>query len=993
MGHDNVTTFARELGVPVEKLLTQLKEAGVAVTAADSPLTAADKARLLDFLKRQHGAGDEKRITLKRKETTAIRATDASGRARTVQVEVRKKRVLVKKEEVLAKTQEERAKLQAALRGGETQPAAAPTPLPQSDTAAQATVAPAEPAEVSFQPITPEAAQTQPQPAAPRAPEVGGVTSAEASPEPSASPGPVALKEPVAAASVADQAAAKPMKTEQSALSAKREKEGAKRETPTASSEKRSEDALATLQPTAKRAGERTLHAVLSAEEIERRRAEAERQAKLRAIQESELRARREREAARLAVKQQADEPEKIRAANAATISLAQGAAATRAVAEAVTGEVATKSKEKDKSKKSKEKEREEKEKTARKSGLKVRAFDDVDDSWKGKGVKKKSGRRAGDESHAFQAPAEPVVREVHVPETITVSELAHAMAVKAVDLIKTLMRMGVMATINQVLDQETAMLAVEEMGHKALAAQLDDPDAFLEHFGEELDRTPEPRPPVVTVMGHVDHGKTSLLDYIRRTKVAAGEAGGITQHIGAYHVETPRGVVTFLDTPGHEAFTAMRARGAQATDVVVLVVAADDGVMPQTREAIHHARAANVPIVVAINKIDKPEANPDRVRQELVAEGVIPEAYGGDTIFVEVSAKTGQGIDELLESILLVAEVLELKAPKSGPAKGVVIEARLDRGRGPVATVLVQSGSLKRGDVVLAGATWGRVRAMLDEAGRSIEEAAPSMPAEILGLEEVPQAGETFYVLPDERKAREIALYRQGKYREQKLAKSQAVKLENLFEQMSQGEVKKLPIIVKADVQGSAEALSQALLKLSTDEVQVQIVHSGVGGITESDVNLAQASGAIIIGFNVRADANARKLAETFGVDIRYYNIIYDAVDEVKAAMVGLLAPEQKEETLGLVEIRQIFRVPKVGVVAGCYVQEGVVRRNARVRVLRDNVVIFDGEIDSLKRFKEDVREVKAGYECGLSIKNFQEIKEGDQLEIYEVKEVARTL
>jgi len=995
MDHDNVTTFARELGVPVEKLLTQLKEAGVAVTAADSPLTAADKARLLDFLKRQHGAGDEKRITLKRKETTAIRATDASGRARTVQVEVRKKRVLVKKEEVLAKTQEERAKLQAALRGGETQPAAAPTPLPQSDTAAQATVAPAEPAEVSPQPITPEAAQTQPQPAAPPAPEVGGVTSAEVSPEPPASPGPVALKEPVAAAAVADQAVAKPIETEQSVPSAKREKGGAKREIPTASSEKRSEDALATPQPTAKRAGERTLHAVLSAEEIERRRTEAERQAKLRAIQESELRARREREAARLAAKQQADEAEKIRAANAAAaaISSAQGAAATAAVTEAVSGEAATKSKEKDKSKKSKEKEREEKEKAARKAGLKVRAFDDVDGSWKGKGVKKKSGRRSDNETHAFQAPAEPVVREVYVPETITVSELAHAMAVKAVDLIKTLMRMGVMATINQVLDQETAMLAVEEMGHKAVAAQLDDPDAFLEHFGEELDRTPEPRPPVVTVMGHVDHGKTSLLDYIRRTKVAAGEAGGITQHIGAYHVETPRGVVTFLDTPGHEAFTAMRARGAQATDVVVLVVAADDGVMPQTREAIHHARAANVPIVVAINKIDKPEANPDRVRQELVAEGVIPEAYGGDTIFVEVSAKTGQGIDELLESILLVAEVLELKAPKSGPAKGLVIEARLDRGRGPVATVLVQSGSLKRGDVVLAGATWGRVRAMLDEAGRPIEEAAPSMPAEILGLEDVPQAGEAFYVLPDERKAREIALYRQGKYREQKLAKSQAVKLENLFEQMSQGEVKKLPIIVKADVQGSAEALSQALLKLSTDEVQVQIVHSGVGGITESDVNLAQASGAIIIGFNVRADAGARKLAETFGVDIRYYNIIFDAVDEVKAAMVGLLAPVQKEETLGLVEIRQIFRIPKVGVVAGCYVQEGVVRRNARVRVLRDNVVIFDGELDSLKRFKEDVREVKAGYECGLSIKNFQEIKEGDQLEIYEVKEVARTL
>ncbi len=989
MNHDNVITFAQELGVPVEKLLTQLKEAGVTVTGADSPLTASDKARLLDFLKRQHGAGDEKRITLKRKETTAIRATDASGRARTVQVEVRKKRVLVKKEEVLAKTQEERARIQAALRSGETQPAA--TPQPQSKAAAQATVPPAERAEASLQSITSGAVQIQP--VAPPVPDVGGVTSIEASPKLPTSSEPVTPEEPVATETVADQAAAKPMETERFVSSTKSEKGGAKRGIPTASPEKRSEEAIpAVPQSTAKAAGKRTLHAVLSAEEIERRRMEAERQAKLRAIQESELRARREREAARLAAKQQADEAEKIRVANAAAaaISSAQGVLAAAAVTDAAT---TSKSKEKDKSKKSKEKEREEKEKSARKAGLKVRVFDDIDGSWKEKGVKKKSGRRGSNEPHGFQVPAEPVVREVHVPETITVGELAHAMAVKAVDLIKTLMRMGVMATINQVLDQETAMLAVEEMGHKAVAAQLDDPDAFLETFGEELDRTPEPRPPVVTVMGHVDHGKTSLLDYIRRTKVAAGEAGGITQHIGAYHVETPRGVVTFLDTPGHEAFTAMRARGAQATDVVVLVVAADDGVMPQTREAIHHARAANVPIVVAVNKIDKPEANPDRVRQELVAEGVIPEEYGGDTIFVNVSAKTGQGIDELLESILLVAEVLELNAPKSGPAKGLVIEARLDRGRGPVATMLVQSGTLHRGDIVLAGTTWGRVRAMLDEAGRQIDEAGPSMPAEILGLEEVPQAGETFYVLPDERKAREIALYRQGKYREQKLAKSQAVKLENLFEQMGQGEVKKLPIIVKADVQGSAEALSQALSKLSTEEVQVQIVHVGVGGITESDVNLAQASGAIIIGFNVRADAGARKLAENFGVDLRYYNIIYDAVDEVKAAMAGLLSPEHKEETLGLVEIRQIFRIPKVGVVAGCYVLEGVVRRNARVRVLRDNVVIFEGELDSLKRFKEDVREVKAGYECGLSIKNFQEIKEGDQLEIYEVKEVARTL
>ncbi|MDD3433597.1 MAG: translation initiation factor IF-2, partial [Tepidiphilus sp.] len=467
----------------------------------------------------------------------------------------------------------------------------------------------------------------------------------------------------------------------------------------------------------------------------------------------------------------------------------------------------------------------------------------------------------------------------------------------------------------------------------------------------------------------------------------------GITQHIGAYHVETPRGTITFLDTPGHEAFTAMRARGAQATDIVVLVVAADDGVMPQTREAIHHAKAAGVPIIVAVNKIDKPEAKPERVRQELVAEGVIPEEYGGDTMFYNVSAKAGLGIDDLLEGILLQAEVLELKAPVEGPAKGIVLEARLDKGRGPVASVLVQSGTLRKGDVVLVGSTWGRVRAMLDETGKPVDSAAPSMPVEILGLEDVPQAGEEFVVLPDERKAREIALYRQGKFREVKLAKQQALKLENLFDQMSEGEVKTLPIIIKADVQGSLEALKQSLEKLSTNEVKVQVIHGAVGGISESDVNLAQASNAIIIGFNVRSDASARKLAESYGVDIRYYNIIYDAVDEIKAALSGMLSPERKEEIIGLAEVRQVFRVPKVGTVAGCYVLEGTIKRGAKVRVLRDNVVIHEGELDSLKRFKEDVREVKAGYECGLSVKGYNDIQEGDQIEVFEVREVARTL
>jgi len=549
------------------------------------------------------------------------------------------------------------------------------------------------------------------------------------------------------------------------------------------------------------------------------------------------------------------------------------------------------------------------------------------------------------------------------------------------------------MVTINQVLDQDTAMIIVEEMGHKAHAAKLDDPEIDLGASAEDAPSLP--RPPVVTVMGHVDHGKTSLLDKIRVAKVAAGEAGGITQHIGAYHVETPRGVITFLDTPGHEAFTAMRARGAKATDIVILVVAADDGVMPQTREAIHHAKAANVPLVVAINKIDKPEANADRVKTELVSEQVVPEEYGGDSPFIGVSAKTGEGIDALLENVLLQAEILELRAPKDAPAQGIVIEARLDKGRGPVATVLVQSGTLKRGDMLLAGQSYGRVRAMLDENAKATNEAGPSIPVEIQGLSEVPDAGESFQVVADERKAREIALFRQGKFRDVKLAKQQAVKLENMMENMGEGavEAKLLPIIIKADVQGSQEALSQSLQKLSTDEVKVQIVHAAVGGITETDVNLAIASKGVIIGFNARADAVARKLAETNGVDIRYHNIIYDAVDEVKAALSGMLTPDKKEEIIGMVEIRQVFNVSKVGAIAGCMVLDGIVRRNSRVRLLRDNVVVWTGELDSLKRFKDDVKEVKGGFECGLSLKNSNDIKEGDQLEVFEVTEVARTL
>jgi len=709
---------------------------------------------------------------------------------------------------------------------------------------------------------------------------------------------------------------------------------------------------------------------VISEQERQTRANEAERQAKLRAIQEAELKLKQDREAARRA----AEEAAKLAAAAPPAEKPAEEKPAVKTTIKLKT----------EKGKTTEKKKTKEEEARGKRGGLKTRGAVDGD-GWRSK----KTSRHKAD--HEAAPAAEPVVRDVLIGETISVADLAHKMSIKAAEVIKALMKMGSMVTINQVLDQETAMILVEEMGHIAKPAPTDNPEAYLEEAPEQAEY--KPRAPVVTVMGHVDHGKTSLLDYIRRAKVAAGEAGGITQHIGAYHVETAKGMVTFLDTPGHEAFTAMRARGAKATDLVVLVVAADDGVMPQTKEAISHAKAGNVPIVVAVNKIDKPEANPERIRQEVSNEGVVPEEWGGVTPFVNVSAKSGQGIDELLDAILLQAEVMELKAPVDAPAKGVVIESRLDKGRGPVATILVQSGTLKRGDILLAGTAFGRVRAMLDETGQPIDAAGPAIPVEIQGLSDVPGAGEDVMVLPDERKAREIALFRQGKFRDVKLAKQQAAKLENMFEQMAEGEVKSLGLIIKADVQGSYEGLAHALSKLSTAEVKVNIIHAAVGGITESDVNLAVASKAVIIGFNVRADGLARKLAESSGIDIRYYNIIYEAVDEVKAAMSGMLSPDKKESALGMAEVRQVFRISKVGAVAGCMVTDGLLRRNARVRLLRDNVVIFDGEFDSLKRFKDDAREVKSGFDCGLSLKNFNDINEGDQLECYEVVEVARTL
>lgn len=944
MASNNVAQFATELNMSADLLITQLRASGVEKSSALDPLSKEDKDMLLEHLRRAHGAtpdAEKKKITMMRKETTEIKQADATGKSRTIQVEVRKKRTFVKRDEA--------------------------------------------PVEVSV---------------------VKAVTSVVDAAE-------IARREEDARRQtelIARQEAELREKQDRLAkLEAEKLAQAAQAEAQAKIEQKaKTEAEKAAAQISVVKAESKEVSAPVD----EKKRIEAE-EAKKKAAQVAKDAAEKSAatERARKAV---ADEVAQIKAmlnAPRRVIKAPEPAPAPVPV------KIAEGTLHKPADKKPAEKKDDKKPVVVDKKSIKSA---NVSSTWKDDAAKKRgagaakprgnagatgardgwrSGARGRRSAHSddretnFQAPTEAVVKDVYVPETITVAELAHKMSVKASEVIKHLMVLGQMVTINQVLDQETAMILVEEMGHKAFAAKLDDPEALLEESGDRADVESLPRAPVVTVMGHVDHGKTSLLDYIRRAKVASGEAGGITQHIGAYHVETPRGMITFLDTPGHEAFTAMRARGAKATDIVILVVAADDGVMPQTKEAIAHAKAAGVPLVVAINKIDKPGANLDRVKQELIAEQVVPEEYGGDAPFVSVSAKTGQGIDDLLEQVLLQAEVLELTAPVSAPAKGLVVEARLDKGRGPVATILVQSGTLKRGDVVLAGSSYGRVRAMLDENGKSISEAGPSIPVEIQGLTEVPVAGEEVMVMTDERKAREIGLFRQGKFRDVKLAKQQAAKLENMFEQMAEGEVQNLPLIIKTDVQGSQEALVQSLQKLSTSEVRVQVVHAGVGGISESDVNLAVASKAVIIGFNARADASARKLAEANGVDIRYYNIIYDALDEVKAAMSGMLAPEKREHILGLVEIRQVILVSKVGAIAGCFVLEGLVKRGSSVRLLRNNVVVWTGEIDSLKRFKDDAKEVKSGFECGLTLRNFNDISEGDQLEVFEVQEVARTL
>ncbi|AOJ10430.1 translation initiation factor IF-2 [Burkholderia mayonis] len=975
MASNNVAQFAAELKMPAGVLLEQLQAAGVQKASEDDALSETDKARLLDHLRKSHGAtdGDKRKITLTRRHTSEIKQADATGKARTIQVEVRKKRTFVKRDDV-SETGTDQAQAQADEQ--------ADAELKRREEEARRE---AELLEKQAQELRERQERLEREEAERRAREEAAEAERRRAEDDAAAKRAAA----VAQAEAVQQAAA----AREEAQRAQTQPEQSAQEEARAAAERAAQrEAAKKAEDAAREAADK---ARAEQEEIRKRREAAE--AEARAIREMMNTPRRaqvkaveppkpvEQPAAKAAeAKGTLHKPAKPAGEGAAARPAPKKpAGAAPAPAAAPAG---------DRAKKPGAGKSGWQDDAAKRRGIKTRGDSSggVDRGWRG-GPKGRGKHQ--DSASSFQAPTEPIVREVHVPETISVADLAHKMAVKASEVIKVMMKLGQMVTINQVLDQETAMIVVEELGHRAVAAKLDDPEALLVEGEAGSDAEQLPRPPVVTVMGHVDHGKTSLLDYIRRAKVAAGEAGGITQHIGAYHVETPRGVVTFLDTPGHEAFTAMRARGAKATDIVILVVAADDGVMPQTKEAISHAKAGGVPIVVAINKIDKPEANPDRVKQELVAEGVVPEEYGGDSPFVPVSAKTGVGIDDLLENVLLQAEVLELKAPVDAPAKGIVIEAKLDKGKGPVATVLVQSGTLNRGDVVLAGSAYGRVRAMLDENGKPTKEAGPSIPVEIQGLSEVPGAGEEVIVLPDERKAREIALFRQGKFRDVKLAKQQAAKLESMLEQMGEGEVQNLPLIIKADVQGSQEALVQSLLKLSTDEVRVQIVHSAVGGISESDVNLATASKAVIIGFNTRADAQARKLAESNGIDIRYYNIIYDAVDEVKAAMSGMLAPEKREVVTGMVEVRQVFKVPKVGAVAGCMVTDGVVKRTSSVRVLRNNVVIFTGELDSLKRFKDDVKEVKQGFECGMSIKNFNDIVEGDQFEVFEVTEVARTL
>ncbi|MCW8880646.1 MAG: translation initiation factor IF-2 [Kangiellaceae bacterium] len=896
MSDVTVEKLAKIVGTPIEKLLEQMKDAGVELSGPDDVVSDEQKQTLLAFLKKSHGesASDAlgpKKITLKRTTKSSLKMSGAGGKAKTVNVEVRKKRTYVKRAE-------------------------------------------AEDAVVETVPATLEEEATQ-------------VPATEEAPVISA---------------------------EEHAAAVKAAEEKAKADAEAAAVAKAQADALAQAEAETRSMAEAQIAA------------EAQKEAERVAKEAAETAAK----AAEAVVKAAAEQEKAKVAAAAAPKKFTGRAPVTTAAPE---GEDQTKERGRKKRKK-KKKSRED---------STSNAVDMLSEFKRPVHRKFRDEKRLSEErkpmvapksmKHGFKKPTQAVAKQpVSIPESITVGDLAQKMSVKATEVIKAMMGLGSMATINQTIDQETAQLVAEEMGYEVVllaenAAEIELLEAS-ENIGDEANRAP-----VVTIMGHVDHGKTSLLDYIRSSKVADGEAGGITQHIGAYSVSTDRGMITFLDTPGHAAFTQMRARGANATDIVVLVVAADDGVMPQTKEAIQHAKAAGVQLIIAVNKIDKEEADPDRVKNELSQHDVIPEDWGGDTPFVHVSAKTGEGVEDLLENISIIAEMQELKAIDTGPAKGIVIEARLDKGRGVVASVLVQSGELNVGDILLAGFHYGRVRALNDENGKPVKSAGPSIPVEVLGLSGVPEAGDEISVVADERKAREVANFRQGKYKEMQMAKQQKAKLENMFSNMGADEKLALNVIVKADVQGSTEALQGSLLDLATDEIQVNVISSGVGAITETDITLASASNAIVIGFNVRADATARKAVEREGVDLRYYSVIYDVIDEVKAAMSGMLSPERRQEIIGLAEVRDVFKSPKLGAIAGCMVIEGIVKRNNPIRVLRDNVVIYEGELESLRRFKDDANEVRNGMECGIGVKNYNDVKVGDQIEVFEIVEVARTL
>ncbi|POP54225.1 translation initiation factor IF-2 [Zhongshania marina] len=934
MAEVTVSQLAEVVGAPVERLLRQMKEAGLSHSAAGQVVSDEDKQTLLTFLKRSHGESAEapQRITLKRKTLSTLKTGSGAGK-KTVNIEVRKKRTYIKRDpaEMAAEAAaEERAR--ADVEQSEEAVSAAEVKLDAAVEAAPepvAEVAKEEPAEVVVEEKAPEPKlEKEPEPEPEPAPVVE-----EKAPE-------LAEKEPVV-------------------------------EVPTAAPANKTDEYKEIVEDVLDVDPE-----VLRQRAILRRKEEEKRVQERRAEALADKKRDEERRNAKAKVKAPAA------AAPAAKDSGNDGAEkpAPRHHRRAAPSDAGAD------------------DDRPRRKGGKSRGNkrDDMDGSGSFGGRRKKKTLKLPDDAqrHAFQAPTDKIVYAVNIGETTTAAELAQQMKVKAAEVIKEMIKMGMMVTINQPIDQETAQLVVEEMGHTVKLVSEDAVEEALEEtLGARGEGTMMTRAPVVTVMGHVDHGKTSLLDYIRKTKVASGEAGGITQHIGAYHVETGHGMITFLDTPGHAAFTAMRARGAKSTDIVILVVAADDGVMPQTEEAVAHAKAAGVPLVVAVNKMDKEGADPDRVKNELSAKDVISEEWGGDTQFVHVSAHTGEGIDKLLDAVLLQAELLELKAAADLPAQGLVIESRLDKGRGAVASLLIQSGTLRQGDIVLAGQCSGRVRAMLDENGKPVKEAGPSIPVEILGLDGTPDAGDSFVVVENDKRAREVADFRQVRDREQRIKRQQAAKLDRMFESMESAERRILNVVLKTDVRGSLEALQASLMDIGNDEVSVNIVSAGVGGITETDVNLALTSGAVMFGFNVRADASSRRLAENEGVDLRYYSVIYDVIDDVTAALTGMLSPEMREDIVGVAEVRDVFRSPKFGDIAGCMVIEGTVYRSKRIRVLRQDVVIYEGELESLRRFKDDANEVKNGLECGIGVKNYKDVRPGDKIEVYEVKEIARSL